>query len=97
MDLKIIILGEVIKRQIPGLPWWLSGKESTYRCRSHGFDPWSGKIPHAVRLPSPCATTADAHALPEKSPHSEQPALHSLRKAACSNEDPGQPKINKII
>ena len=48
-----------------------------------------------VRLPSPCATTADAYALPEKLPHNEQPALHSLRKAACSNEDPGQPKINK--
>ena len=20
-------------------PWWLSGKESTYQCRRHGFDP----------------------------------------------------------
>ena len=28
-----------------GLPRWLSGKESTYQCRRHGFDPWSGKIP----------------------------------------------------
>ena len=28
-----------------GLPWWLTGKESTYKCRRHGFDPWSGKIP----------------------------------------------------
>ena len=23
----------------------LSGKESTYHCRRHGFDPWVGKIP----------------------------------------------------
>ena len=38
-----------VESQGEGLPWWLSGKESTYRCRSHGFDPWSGKIPHAVR------------------------------------------------
>ena len=22
-----------------GLPWWLSGKESTCQCRRHGFDP----------------------------------------------------------
>ena len=31
-----------------GLPWWLSSKESTCRCRrrtKHGFDPWVGKIP----------------------------------------------------
>ena len=31
-----------------GLPRWLSGKESTYRCgrlRRHVFDPWVGKIP----------------------------------------------------
>ena len=28
-----------------GLPWWLSGKQSAYQCRSHGFNPWSGKIP----------------------------------------------------
>ena len=28
-----------------GLPWWLSGKESTYQCRRPGFDPWVGKIP----------------------------------------------------
>ena len=28
-----------------GLPRWLSGKESTYQCRRHGFDPRVGKIP----------------------------------------------------
>ena len=30
-----------------GLPWWFSGKESVWQCRRHGFQPWSGKIPHA--------------------------------------------------
>ncbi|KAJ8786649.1 hypothetical protein J1605_006138 [Eschrichtius robustus] len=30
-----------------GLPWWCSGCESACQCRGHGFDPWSGKIPHA--------------------------------------------------
>ena len=24
---------------------WISGEESTYQCRKHGFDPWVGKIP----------------------------------------------------
>ena len=26
------------------LPWWLNGKETPCKCRSHGFDPWVGKI-----------------------------------------------------
>ena len=29
----------------PGLPWWLSNKDSAYQCRRHVFDPWIGKIP----------------------------------------------------
>ena len=28
-----------------GLPWWLSGKESTCQCRRNGLDPWVRKIP----------------------------------------------------
>ena len=28
-----------------GLPWWLSGKESTCQCRRPGFDSWVWKIP----------------------------------------------------
>ena len=28
-----------------GLPWWLSGKESTCQCRRHRFDPRVKKIP----------------------------------------------------
>ena len=31
--------------QFLGLPWWLSGKESTCQCRRCGFDPWVRKIP----------------------------------------------------
>ena len=22
------------------VPWWLSGRESIWQCRGHGFDPW---------------------------------------------------------
>ena len=44
------------------LPWWCSGWESACHYRGHGFEPWSGKIPHAVELLSPCATiTEPAH------------------------------------
>ena len=42
-----------------GLPWWLSGYESAWQCRGHGFDPWSGKIPHAVEQLSLCTTTTE--------------------------------------
>ena len=42
-----------------GLPWWRSGWESACQCRGHRFEPWSGKIPHAVEQLSPCATTTE--------------------------------------
>ena len=42
-----------------GLPWWCSGKESTCQCRGYGFNPWPGKIPHAVKQLSPCAINTD--------------------------------------
>ena len=28
-----------------GIPWWLSGKESTCQCRKRRFNPWVEKIP----------------------------------------------------
>ena len=31
-------------KQILGLPWWLSGKESACQCKRPGFDPWVRKI-----------------------------------------------------
>ena len=46
------------KSQGWGLPWWLSGKESTCQCRRHGFDPWSRKIPRAEEQLSTCTSTA---------------------------------------
>ena len=47
------------RKKVLGLPWWLSGKESTCQCRRHRFDPWFGKIPHAGKWLSPCATTIE--------------------------------------
>ena len=42
-----------------GLPWWFSGKESACQCGRRGFDPWSRKIPHAIRQLSLCTTTIE--------------------------------------
>ena len=42
-----------------GLPWWRSGWESACRCREHGFEPWSGRIPHAAKQLGPWATTTE--------------------------------------
>ena len=42
-----------------GLPWWCSGWESACQCRGRGFEPWSGKIPHAAEWLSPWATTTE--------------------------------------
>ena len=39
-----------------GLPWWRSGWESACQCRGHGFEPWSGKMPHAAEQLGPWAT-----------------------------------------
>ena len=45
-------------QRLVGLPWWLSGKESTCQCRRCRFDPWVRKIswrkkwqPNPVLLP----------------------------------------------
>ena len=44
---------------LSGLPWWRSGWESACQCRGHGFEPWSGKIPHAAGQLSQWATTTE--------------------------------------
>ena len=48
-----------IKSFIQGLPWWHSGWESACQCRGHGFEPWSGRIPHAAEQLGPWATTTE--------------------------------------
>ena len=48
--LKILLLG---------FPRWRSGWESACQCREHGFEPWSGKIPHAAEQLGPWATVTE--------------------------------------
>ena len=86
-----------LKRKAEGLPWWLTGKESTYQSRRHGFDPWSRKIPHApvpqlfslcsrtweLQLLSPCTL---GPVLCNKRTHwNEKPVPHSERVAPDCN------------
>ena len=44
---------------ISGVPWWRSGWESACQCRGHGFEPWSGRIPHAAEQLGPWATITE--------------------------------------
>ena len=64
---------------ILGLPWWRSGWESACQCRGHGFEPWSGKIPHAAEQLGLWATTTEPGRLEPVLPNkrgrdSERPA-----------------------
>ena len=44
---------------VAGLPWLLSGKESSCQCRTRRFDPWSRKIPCTTEQLNPCVTTIE--------------------------------------
>ena len=45
MDYWISLVTQWLRIRLPGLSWWLSGKESACQCRRHRFDPWVGKMP----------------------------------------------------
>ena len=55
----IWITRSTLKSSDGGLPWWRSGWESACQCRGHGFEPWSGKIPHAAEQLGLWATTTE--------------------------------------
>ena len=63
-----------------GLPWWLSGKESTCQLRRHGFHPWFRKIPQAMEQLSTCATTIE--------PALYSPGATTTRAPAPQQEQP---------
>ena len=60
-------------KPILGLPWWCR-EESACQCRGHGFEPWSGTVPHATEQLSPCATTPEAHVPRARAPQQKKPA-----------------------
>ena len=108
---NILILEEAARDHI-GLPWWRSGWESACQCRVHGFQPWSGRIPHAAEQLGPWATTTEPARLEpvlrNKTGHdSERPAhrYEGWPPLAATRESPstetktqhGQKKKNKKI
>ena len=78
-----------------GLPWWCSGWESACQCRGHGFEPWSGKIPHAAEQLGPWATIAEPERLEpmlcnKRGRDSERPAHRNEERPplAATRESP---------
>ena len=96
------------KDHTAGLPWWLSGIESTCQCCRHRFDPWCEKIPQAPKqlgrpmsrnywaqepqLRKPMSPRAHAPAA-KKATTTRTYAPHRRAVPGRSNEDPAQPKI----
>ena len=90
-------------------PQWSTGKESTFQCSRHGFDPWSGKIPYATGQLSPCATATEVHAPRAcsatrkatavgswRTPTGEWHPLAAAGQSPHSNKDPKQSMGNKL-
>ena len=71
--------------------------------RGRGFDPWSGKLPHAVEQLSTFAT-ASAAQRPEPAAHSTRGRhgigggpTHCNQTAPAQQQGPRMAKVNKII
>ena len=87
-----------------GLPWF-SSKESTCQCRRHGFNLWSGKMPHAaeqlrcngahnLQLLKPASPRACAPQ--QERPHNKKPMSCNYRKACSATKIQHGPRwINK--
>ena len=58
-----------------GFPGGTVVKDPPANAGEHGFEPWSGKIPHAAERLSPCATTTE-------------PALYSPRATTTEARAP---------
>ena len=98
-------LTTVLRSQYCGLPWWLSGVEST--CQSGSVpDPGGSHIlwiswTHAPQLLNLCSRAWEPPLLSpwalepalhnQRSPCSEKPMHPQLKRNLCRNEDPAQP------
>ena len=95
----------LVKILLLGLSWWHSGWEFACQCGERGFDPWSGKIPHAMGQQSPRATTTEpsrprAHAPQQKKPlqwgastlQRRGAPTRCIEKSLCGN---GRPSASK--
>ena len=81
-------------RMMSGLPWWRSGWESACRCRGHGFEPWSGRIPHAAEQLGPCTTTTEPERLEPVLRQQERPPIMKGPRTAMKS-GPRSPQLEK--
>ena len=84
-----------LKKLKLGLLWWRSGWESACQCRGHGFEPWSGKIPHAAEQLSPCATATEPARLEPVLCKREAAIMRGPRTAMKSG--PRLPQLEKAL
>ena len=98
----------MIKNKNIGFPQWLSGKESNCQCSRPGFDPWSGKIPHALEQLSSCATTTEPvpqspgattaeHTCPRAHAMRQEKPLQSEVHALQLQNSPCSPQLEKNL
>ena len=84
-----------IKVTVCGLPWWRSGWESACQCGGHGFEPWSGKIPHATEQLGRWATITEPARL--------EPVLRNERghdneaRATAMKSGPHLPQLERAL
>ena len=63
----------------------------------HRFDPWSGRIPHAVGQPGPYATTTEPVPHNESSQRNEKPVRHTWRGAPSRHNQRKPVHSNKVL
>ena len=83
------------RKELLGLPWWRSGWESACQRRGHGFEPWSGKIPHAAEQLGLWATTTEPARLEPILPTREAAIVRGPRTAMKSG--PHLPQLEKAL
>ena len=83
----------------PGLPCLLSGKESAGQCRRHGFNSWSGKIPHAAEQLSLCATNIEPVRWSPGAAATEavQPRAHALQREEPLQWEAREPQLENSL
>ena len=81
-----------IRKRTGGLPWWLSGKQFACQCRKHGFNPWSGKIPHISGLLSLCSRAQEPQLLHSCATASEDSVPGSLCSGTRAGTETRSPR-----
>ena len=79
VDLTDTIWREEMALVKVGLPWWLSGKETTCQCRRCGFYSWVGKIPwRSKQQPTPVFLPGKSHGQRSLADHKESDMTERL-------------------